>query len=218
MTASTDKYQPAGRTTLRRKPQRGRFDRATVHAILDAGVFCHVGQLVDGQPIVTPTVYWRDGERVYWHGQSKSRPVEAAAGTQVCVTVTILDGLVLARSAFRHSVRYRSVMAFGEARPVTDDAHKRRAFRAMIERLYPGRWDEIRQPNQAELDATGVVFLELQDISAKTRTDGVLDLQEDFALPVWAGVLPVAMTAGAPEPCEAGALLPDYLRGWAPER
>ena len=177
-----------------------------------------MGQVLDGQPIVTPTIYWRDGRRVYWHGQSRSRPVEAAKGAQVCLTVTILDGLVLAKSAFRHSVRYRSVMAFGEARPVVGDAHKLQALRAMIERLYPGRWDHIRPPSQVELDATGVVFLELADVSAKTRTDGVLDLESDLGRPVWAGVLPVALTAGSPEGCDVGLVLPDCLRGWSPER
>lgn len=218
MTATDGDYRTSRRTTLRRKPQRGCYDRATVHAILDAGVFCHVGQVVDGQAVVTPTIYWREGERIYWHGSARSRPVDAATGTQVCVTVTILDGLVLAKSAFRHSVRYRSVMAFGEARRVTDDAHKLTTLRAMIERLYPGRWDEIRPPSQMELDATGVVFLDLEDVSAKTRTDGVLDAEGDLELPVWAGVLPMAMTAGDPEACDAGAILPNYVRGWSPER
>ncbi len=221
MSDRSQDYAPSARSTLRRRPQRGHYDRKTVHAILDAGLFCHVGQVVDGHPVVTPTVYWRDGERVYWHGSAHSRPVEAASGSQVCLTVTLLDGLVLARSAFRHSVRYRSVMAFGQARPVLDDAHKLKTLEAMIERLCPGRWPQIRPPNQAELDLTGVVYLDLDEVSAKTRTDGVLDLEADLSASVWAGVLPLSIAVGPPEVCEQGlrgAPLPKVLRDWSPER
>ena len=216
--AAPDSYAPGARSTLVRRPLRGRYDKAGVHAVLDAGLICHVGYVVDGRPVVTPTMYWREGGRVYWHGARDSRPIQAAQ-QGVCFTVSLTDGLVLARSAFKHSVNYRAVMAFGEARLVIDKERKLGALRGMIERLYPGRWASIRPPSPAELAAVSVVSLELRDVSAKVRDDPPLDSEDDLKLPVWAGVLPLALQAGEPVPCArlaAGVGFPAQLREWRP--
>jgi hypothetical protein len=208
-------YQPTERTTLKRRPQRGRYDQATVHAILDAGLIGHVGFVEAGLPVVTPTIYWRDGGRVYFHGSIASRTIRAAAeGVPIYLTVSHLDALVVARGAFFHSVNYRSVIAYGAARLVEDEAEKRAAMRGLIERLYPGRWDEIRQPNEAEIGAMDVVYLDLNEVSAKVRDDAPSDLAADLGRPSWAGVVPIAQTAGAPIPSKTLApavALPDYL-------
>lgn len=208
-------YQPSDRTTLNRRPQRGHYDRATVHAILDAGLIGHVGFVEAGLPVVTPTIYWRDGGRVYFHGSIASRTIRAAAeGVPICLTVSHLDALVVARGAFYHSVNYRSVIAYGSARLVEDEAEKLAAMRRLIERLYPGRWDEIRPPNDAELGAMDVVYLDLKEVSAKVRSDTPSDLPGDLNRPAWAGLVPIAQAAGAPIPSETLAPevpLPDYL-------
>ncbi len=212
-------YQPTERTALTRRPQRGHFDATTVHAVLDAGLIGHLGFVVDGAPVVTATIYWRDQNRVYFHGSAASRTIRSAAeGAQVCLTVSHLDGLVIARGAFYHSVNYRSVMIFGAPRLVTDAAEKLAAMRGLIERLYPGRWDEIRAPNEAELGAMDVVWLELNEVSAKVRNDVPGDLPGDLGRPSWAGVLPIAVTAGAPAPSATlgeGVPVPDYLACWS---
>jgi nitroimidazol reductase NimA-like FMN-containing flavoprotein (pyridoxamine 5'-phosphate oxidase superfamily) len=211
-------YAPTARTTLRRRPQRGRYDRAGVHAILDAGLIGHVGFVEDGLPVVTPTIYWREGDRVYFHGSAASRTIRAAAaGTPICLTVSHLDGLVVARGAFYHSVNYRAVMAFGVAHLVEEPDQKMAAMRGLIERLYPGRWDEIRPPNEAELAAMDVVWLDLDEVSAKVRDDRPTDLPADLGRPAWAGVVPMAVTAGTPVASETLApdvALPDYLWHW----
>lgn len=201
---------------MRRLPKRGHYDRETVHAVLDAGVVCHVGYAIDGQPYVTPTCHWRHGDRLYWHGSSASRMLRhLKEGVPACVTVTHLDGLVLARSGFHHSVNYRSVMAFGRARLVPEEA-KLEALRDFVERLFPGRWDELRPPTGQEIKATTVLWMDLDQVSAKIRTGPPVDDEEDYELPVWAGVLPASSVRGMPEPDDRlapGTALPDYLRG-----
>ena len=189
------------RTRVRRLPQRATYDVETVHAILDAGLVCHVGFVEDGRPVVIPTAYARVEGVVVFHGSSKSRTLLAAAGgAEVCVTVTHLDGLVLARSAFHHSVNYRSVVIFGRAVAVTDPERKYELLRAFTERLYPGRWSAARPPDEQELKATLVVELPLREVVAKVRTGGPIDDAEDMGLPVWAGIVPLRLVAGAPEP------------------
>ncbi len=214
-------YTPTPRTTLKRRPHRGRHDKAAVHAILDAGLICHVGYVADGQPVVIPTIYWREGERVYWHGSAAGRALQLQVdGAPVCLTVALLDGLILARSAFRHSVNYRSVIAFGTARPVLLQTEKLAAMKGLIDRLYPGRWDDIRPPSPAELAAVSVVYLDLEEVSAKVRADPPMDAEGDLDLPVWAGVVPLAVQAGAPEPCAKLGTGLDFgdLEGWTLER
>ncbi len=196
---SNDDFKPTKRSRIKRLPKRAHYDRATVHAILDAGAICHVGYVIDGEPYVTPTAYWRKGEHVYWHGSSASRMLRTiAAGSPVCLTVTHLDGMVMARSAFHHSVNYRSVMVFGKATVVTDRAHKLEALEDFVERLYPGRWATLRPVNEQELKATTVLGMDLTEASAKIRTGPPVDDEEDYALPIWAGVVPVTIATGAP--------------------
>jgi nitroimidazol reductase NimA-like FMN-containing flavoprotein (pyridoxamine 5'-phosphate oxidase superfamily) len=206
---------PSDRVHLRRKPDRGRYDRPTIDAILDASVVGHVGWVLDGQPYVTPTSIWRTGDRLFWHGSSASRMLRATAhGEPVCVTATIVDGLVLARSGFDHSVNYRSVMVLGRAYAVEDEAEKRVALDAFIERLFPGRAAELRPATSQELKATAVLWMDLAEASAKIRADGVHDEPGDETWPAWAGVLPLGLVAGAPEPdgfVPPDAAVPGYL-------
>jgi uncharacterized protein len=191
---------PTERTRLKRLPQRGHYERATINEILDEAFICHVGFVLDGQPFVIPTGYARMGDVLYVHGARASRMLKALQqeGAQVCVTVTLVDGLVLARSAFHHSINYRSVVIFGHARAVTDDTEKLSALRALTEHIAPGHWAEVRQPNQQELQATTVLALPLTEASAKLRTGPPIDDEEDYALPVWAGELPLHLTTGTP--------------------
>lgn len=185
-------YSPTTRSQVRRMPKRGHYDKATVHAILDAGAIAHIGYVIDGQPFVTPTAYWRKDDRLYWHGSSASRMLRTIdAGSPVCVTVAHIDGFVLARSAFHHSVNYRSVMAFGTAHKLTDEAEVMEALRDFTERLYPGRWDTLRPVQPQELKATTVLAMDLTECVAKVRTGMPIDDDQDYALPIWAGVLPV---------------------------
>jgi nitroimidazol reductase NimA-like FMN-containing flavoprotein (pyridoxamine 5'-phosphate oxidase superfamily) len=194
-------YARTARTTLQRRPQRGAYDRETVHAILDEGIYCHLGFVVDGQPFVLPTVHARDGETVFVHGAAASRMLGALAeGAPVCLTVTLLDGLVLARSAFHHSMNYRSVVVLGRAREVRDPAEKRRALEVIVEHVARGRSREARGPNEKELLATRVLALPLEEVSAKIRTGAPIDDEEDHALPVWAGEIPLRLVAQAPVP------------------
>jgi hypothetical protein len=190
---------PSIRTTVRRLPERGVYDRAVIEAILDEGLLCHVGFAVEGQPYVIPCVYARIGDRLYLHGSSGSRMLRAiAAGAPACVTVTLLDGLVLARSAFHHSMNYRSVVVLGTASRVDDAEERLAALRAIVEHVVPGRWTEARRPSAAELAQTLVVALPLSEASAKVRSGGPKDDAEDHALDVWAGVVPLALVASAP--------------------
>ena len=191
---------PTARTEFHRRPQRGAHDRVALDAILDAGVIGQIGYLMDGGPRVLPTLYWRTGDHLYWHGSRESRALLAMIGHQVCFTVTLLDGLVMARSAFHHSANYRSVMAFGEAEVVDEEVAKLAATRALMDRLYPGRWKEIRPPSRPELAATLVLRLPLTEASAKARAGPPLDAPRDLAQPAWAGVIPVSLRAGEAEP------------------
>jgi hypothetical protein len=193
---------PSERTRVRRLPKRGRYDRATIDAILDAAIVGHVGYVVDGQPFVTPTLVWRQGDRLYWHGSTASRAILESRGRQVCVTVAHLDALVLARSGFHHSVDYRSVMVFGEAGEVTDEAEKLGALEAFIEHLFPGRWAELRPASRNELKATAVLWVELTEASAKVREGGAHDDPGDEKWPTWAGVIPLRAVAGPADPDE----------------
>ncbi len=191
--------RPADRIRVKREPQRARYDRETIDAILDEALLCHLGFEVDGQPYVIPTLHARVGDRLYVHGSAASRMLRhAASGVPVCATVTLFDGLVLARSVFNHSVNYRSVVVFGTATLVGGD-EKREALRALTEQLAPGRWDEARQPTAKELKATWILSLPLDEASAKVRTGAEEDEPEDRDLPVWAGVVPVYLAA---EPSE----------------
>jgi nitroimidazol reductase NimA-like FMN-containing flavoprotein (pyridoxamine 5'-phosphate oxidase superfamily) len=187
------------RTTVRRLPQRGAYDRQTIDAILDEGFVCHVGFTVDGQPYVIPTGYARAGDCLYVHGSAASRMLRSLAdGLDVCVTVTLVDGFVLARSAFHHSLNYRSVLVLGTARLVTDSAEKLDALRRFTNHIVSGRWDEVREPNEQELKATAVLALPLAEASAKLRQGPPLDDEPDYAMPVWAGVVPVKLVPGEP--------------------
>lgn len=188
------------RTRARRLHERASYDRETIHAILDAGLICHVGYVVDGLPYVTPTIYWREGERVYWHGSSASRMLRNSAGAEVCLTVSHLDGLVLARSGFHHSANYRAVMLFGKAERVTDPAAILRHMETFIDGLYPGRWDQLRPVNEQELKATALLSLRIEEASAKLRLGPPKDDEDDYALAVWAGVLPLTLATGVPIP------------------
>jgi uncharacterized protein len=203
------------RTEIHRLPKRGSHDAATIHAILDAGFLAHVGFCVDGQPFVIPTLYGRAGERLYLHGSAASRMLkELDEGAPACVTVTLVDGLVLARSAFHHSMNYRSVMAFGTARAIPDPERKAKALRVISDHLIAGRWETVRTPYEKELKATAVLEFTIEEASAKVRTGPPLDDEEDYALPIWAGVLPLQLTAGAPLPdprLANGTEPPDYV-------
>lgn len=189
------------RTTLRRSANRGCYDRSLIHEVLDQALICHVGFVADGRPFVIPTIHVRIGERLYFHGSPASRMLKTLGqGVEVCVTVTLVDGLVLARSAFHHSMNYRSVMVFGTAQAVEGPDEKSRVLQALTDHLIRGRWDDVRMPSPAELKATLVLSLPIEEASAKVRTGPPLDDEEDYALPFWAGVLPLRIAAGPPVP------------------
>lgn len=217
---------PSPRTRLRRLNEKAAYDRETLHAILDAMPVAHVGHLVGGLPVVTPTLQWREGDRIYWHGSAASRMVRAAAGGPVCVTVTLTDAMVLARSGMEHSVNYRCAMVFGTAEAVADPAARARHLERMIEQMFPGRWAGLRPMTAQELKATAVLSLPLDEASAKVSAaaPGETDPPEDRDWPVWAGLLPIRLTMGAPLPAPdlaPGLALPDHARdyrfGEAPE-
>ena len=194
-----DSFPQTARTALKRLPKRGVYDRELTNQILDEGFICHVGFAVDGQPFVIPTGYARVADRLFIHGSQASRMLRTlSSGLEVCVTVTLIDGLVLARSAFHHSMNYRSVVVFGRATLVDDREEKLAALRALSEHMIPGRWAEVRGPNEAELTATTVLALPLVETSAKVRTGPPLDDEEDYDLPVWAGVNPLRLIADSP--------------------
>ncbi|MCX3288051.1 pyridoxamine 5'-phosphate oxidase family protein [Streptomyces sp. NEAU-H22] len=211
-------YTPTDRTVPTRSPDRASYDRDLVHSILDEAYVCHLGFVRDGAPVVLPTLYARVGERLYVHGSTGSRPLRAAGqadpGLEVCLTVTHVDGLVLARSAFHHSINYRSVVVHGVAHDVTDPEEKRQALDALVDHVVPGRSADSRPANKKELAATAVIRLDLDEVSAKLRTGGVNDEPEDLALPHWAGVVPVGRTYGTPDAdpgLAPGTELPGYL-------
>ena len=208
---------PTPRTRVVREPQRAVYDRDAVNQILDEALFCHVGFAVDGQPYVIPTSYGRDKDMLYIHGSVASRMLRHLdQGVPVCITVTLLDGLVLARSVFNHSMNYRSVVILGTATLVDDPAEKLAALRAISEHILPHRWDDSRQPNEKELKATSVLRLPITEFSAKVRVGPPIDDAEDYAFPTWAGVIPLELTPGHPirdERCQQE--LPAYLKNYA---
>ncbi|OYU40824.1 MAG: flavin-nucleotide-binding protein [Pseudorhodobacter sp. PARRP1] len=208
---------PTDRSRLRRMHEKAAYDRATIDAILDAMPVAHVGYVLNGAPMVIPTLQWRVGDHIYWHGSSASRTQRGARDAQVCVTVTLTDAMVLARSGLEHSVNFRSVMVFGTARALTDPAEKAEALRAMMEQMFPGRWDQLRAMTAQELKATAILTLPLTEASAKIGTGMPTDPPEDLATPVWAGILPIHFTMGTPiaDPASnAKIALPDHVRNY----
>jgi uncharacterized protein len=198
-------YSQTPRTTLHRRPTRGSYDRATVHAILDEALVCQLGFVVDGQPVVLPTMFVRHGERVLVHGAAAGRFMRALAhGAGACLSVTLLDGLVLARSAFHHSMNYRSVLVFGEAIEVTDRAEKLHAMALLVDKVSPGRSGRSRAPTDNEIRATSILAIPLEEVSAKIRVGPPVDDPDDMTMPVWAGVVPIALRAGPLEPDALG--------------
>jgi uncharacterized protein len=196
-----DPNGPTKRTQVMRLPKRGDYSQETIHSILDAGFLCHVGFVVDRHPVVIPTGYGRSGDTLYVHGSSASRMLRTLeGGVEVCVTVTLLDGLVLARSAFHHSMNYRSVVLFGTATLVESPEEKTEALRVIYEQIVPGRWNDVRWPTEQELKATKVLALPISEASAKVRTGPPLDDDEDYGMNVWAGILPLRVQAQAPVP------------------
>jgi uncharacterized protein len=193
----SESQMPTARTRVVREPERGVYDRETAYRILDEGFLCHIGFAVDGQPFVSPTSYGRKDANLYIHGSAASRMLrQMREGIAVCVTVTLLDGLVLARSIFNHSMNYRSVVILGKATLVDDPEEKLAALHLLSEHIIPGRWDDIRQPNERELKATSVLRVPIEEFSAKVRTGPPIDDEEDYSFPTWAGVLPVQMNTG----------------------
>jgi uncharacterized protein len=211
-----DKLPETARTTLRRLPQRGNYDRGLINQILDEGFICHVGFAVAGQPFVIPTGYARVGDQLIIHGSQASRMLrKLGEGIDVCVTVTLVDGLVLARSAFHHSMNYRSVVIFGRATEISEREAKLDALLALSEHMIPGRWADVREPNESELKQTTVLSLPLTEASAKVRTGPPLDDEEDYTLPIWAGVIPLRLIPDAPvdDPkLKVEIAAPDYVR------
>ncbi|BAZ42853.1 hypothetical protein NIES4101_88230 [Calothrix sp. NIES-4101] len=206
------------RSQIKRIPQRGNYDRETIYHILDEGLVCHVGFVVDTQPFVIPTAYGRVNDKLYIHGSPASRMLRSLIRSiEVCVTVTLLDGLVLARSAFHHSMNYRSVVIFGQAEIVSNSDEKLTALQAFTEHVVRGRWDDVRQPNLQELQGTMVLSLPLNEASAKIRTGLPIDDEADYSLPVWAGILPLQLLAGNPIPdsqLSKDIALPAYVKNY----
>ncbi|WP_328697553.1 pyridoxamine 5'-phosphate oxidase family protein [Streptomyces sp. NBC_00342] len=212
-------YEPTGRTVPTRSRERAAYDREQIHSILDEAYVCHLGFVRDGAPVVLPTLFGRIGERLYVHGSTGSRPLRTAGGSSdglaVCLTVTHVDGLVLARSAFHHSLNYRSVVVHGTAHAVTDPEERRTALDAIVEQVVPGRSRDSRPANEKELAATAVLRLDLREVSAKVRTGGPNDEPEDLALPHWTGVVPLTHGFAAPVPAvdlDPAIAVPDYLK------
>jgi uncharacterized protein len=192
---------PTQRTTVKRHPERGAYDRATIDSILDEALICHLGFVVDGRPFVIPTIHARDGDTLYIHGSPGSRMLRTAkAGVDICVTVTLLDGLVLARSVYNHSMNYRSVVVLGRAVEVTVQDEKLRAMQRVVEHVVPGRWEEARRPNEGEIKGTTILALPLDEASAKIRSGPPTDDEADLGLPVWAGVIPLGIEPSQPVP------------------
>ncbi len=210
---------PTARTRVVREADRAVYDRETVYRILDEGFLCHAGFVVDGQPFVIPTSYGRKDASLYIHGSAASRMLrQFKEGVSVCITVTLLDGLVLARSIFNHSMNYRSVVVLGKATLVDSPEEKLGALRVLSEHILPGRWDDSRQPNERELKATSVLWVPIEEFSAKVRVGPAIDDEEDYAFPTWAGVVPLEMVAGVPiddERLLPGLKAPGYVKPYS---
>ena len=208
---------PSELTRLRRRHNRAHYDETTIHGILDAQPMCTVGYVFDGQPVVTPTLQWREGGHIYWHGSSANRMLENCENAKVCVNVTLFDGMVMARSAFNHSCNYRSVMAFGTAFKITDVAEKEARLKTFVETLFPDRWSQLRPMSSKELKATTILGLELNEVSAKVRNGPPGDDEADYGVPVWAGIIPLSTAVGAPiaDPrLMAGLLVPTHVANY----
>ena len=217
----SDAQMPTARTRVIREAHRGIYDRETVYRILDEGFLCHVGFSVDGQPFVIPTSYGRKDANLYIHGSAASRMLrQMKEGIAVCVTVTLLDGLVLARSVFNHSMNYRSVLVLGKATLVDDPDEKLAALRVLSEHILPGRWEDARQPNERELKQTSVLRVPIEEFSAKVRSGPPIDDEEDYSFPTWAGVIPLEMKAGEPinDPQNATRQVPQYAKQYSRTR
>lgn len=216
----TDDFPVTHQNQVKRLPNRAAYDRATIFAILDEALICQVAFVQDGQPVVIPVLHARDGERILLHGSLSSRLLNhLAAGGQVCLTTTLLDGIVLARSVFHHSVNYRSAIVFGHGQAIENPVEKMAALQIFTERLIRGRWGDARIPNERELAATAVAAVTIESASAKVRTGGAMDDEADLELPVWAGVLPLSLAAGTPVPqpdLPARIGIPDYIRDYQP--
>ena len=212
----TGAFPKTARNKVKRLPERGHYDAATIYPIVDASLICHVGFVIDGQPFVIPTLHARQGDTILLHGAKGSRLLRhIQAGGEVCITITLIDGIVLARSVFHHSINYRSVVLFGTGTVVADDQARLQALEAFTERLIPGRWQDARQPNALELKQTTIVAVPIASASAKLRSGPPGDEAEDLDLPVWAGILPLRQIAGTPlaDPqLRPGVALPDYIR------
>jgi nitroimidazol reductase NimA-like FMN-containing flavoprotein (pyridoxamine 5'-phosphate oxidase superfamily) len=221
-TDSADAFSVTERNRVRRLHERGRYDKASIYPILDSAMICHVSYVIDGQPFCTPTAFWREQDQLYWHGSSASRMLRAQRpGLPVCLTVTHLDSLVLARCGFNHSVDYRSAMCFGTARIIDDPAEKARALDRMVDRFYPDRAATLRQSTDQELKATTLIGMAIDEASGKIRSKGVGDEEADYALPIYAARIPVRTVIGEIEPCPrllADVRRPDGLAGFTPGR
>jgi uncharacterized protein len=208
---------PSVRARIRRAPHKAVYDRSTVEAILDAMPVAHVGYVLDGAPVVTPTLQWREGDRIYWHGSAASRMQKRAAGMPVCVTVTLVDGMVLARSGLEHSANFRSVMVFGQAEWVQDAGAKAEHLQAMMEAMFPGRWATLRPMTASEVKATMILSLPIAEASVKLSQGMPADVEGDLDWPAWSGVIPVAYATGAPQPDplnRTGLPVPDHVARW----
>ena len=220
-TAPQSSFEITPVNRVKRVHERGRYDRKTVYEILDAALVCHISYVIDGQPYCTPTAFWREGDHLYWHGSSASRMIRAeAAGIPVCLTVTHFDALVMARSGFHHSVNYRSVMAFGHAHKIEDEAEKLRLMDNFIDRIYPGRSKLIRQPNRGEFKATTMMGMEIETASGKVRDKHVADEEEDYeGVPAWSALYPVTQVLGAASECVRqlpGLAVPEGMAAFTP--
>ena len=205
-------FQVTERNKVRRKPNRGSYDTAAIYPILDSAMLCHIAYVIDGQPYCTPTGFWREGDHLYWHGSSASRMLRAQkVDTPVCLTVTHMDAIVLARSGFNHSINYRSVMAYGRASIIEDGAEKLRAMDAFVDRFFPGRADRLRKPTTQEIKATTFIGMEIENASGKIRDLPVADDEEDYSFPLWAASFPITTVVGPAVEC--ARQLPDQPRG-----
>ncbi len=227
MNKSANSYPITKRNRVVRRPMRGHYDKATVHAILDAAMLCHIAYVIDGQPYCTPTSFWREGDRLYWHGSSASRMIrnqgggEGGAGLPVCVTVTHMDAIVLARCGFNHSVNYRAVMAYGTAHLINDPEEKVMLMDRFLERLFPGRSKLMRAPTKQEIKATSFIGMEIEQASAKIRDLHVHDEEEDYAVPAWTALLPIRTVLGKIEECPRqmpGVKRPRGMKGYVAGR
>ena len=220
-TSPADSFDKTAVNRVKRTPERGRYDKATIYGILDAALLCHIAYVIDGRPYCTPTSFWREGDHLYWHGSSASRMVRTqSAGTPVCLTVTHMDALVMARSGFHHSVNYRAAMVFGTAHVVDDATEKLRLMDSFIDRIYPGRSKLIRQPNKQELKATSMMGMAIESASGKIRDKHVADDEEDYdTVPAWSALYPITQVLGAPSECPRtlpGVTRPEEMAEFVP--